>query len=150
MQLLQQKLLWLSVWCIYIINTSRYSFLSKFTFIYGLPWWLSGKESANQARKLGLIPGPGRSLEEGNGNPLQCSCLGNPTERSLVGISPWDCKESDATLWLNNNSNIAKFSSTLLRILGINFRWLAISKQVYFHWRNSLFYSRYIESVVFF
>jgi len=29
----------------------------------------------------GLIPGSGRSLGEGNGNPLQYSCLGNPTDR---------------------------------------------------------------------
>ena len=30
---------------------------------------------------LGLIPGLGRSLEEGNSNPLQFSCLGNPMDR---------------------------------------------------------------------
>ena len=30
---------------------------------------------------LGLIPGWGRSLGEGKGNPLQCSCLGNPMHR---------------------------------------------------------------------
>ena len=29
----------------------------------------------------GSIPGSGRSSEEGNGNPLQCSCLGNPMDR---------------------------------------------------------------------
>ena len=29
----------------------------------------------------GLIPGSGRFPGEGNGNPLQCSCLGNPMER---------------------------------------------------------------------
>ena len=29
---------------------------------------------------LGLIPGSGRSPGEGNGNPLQYSCLGNPME----------------------------------------------------------------------
>ena len=29
----------------------------------------------------GLIPGSGRSPEEGNGNPLQYSCLGNPMNR---------------------------------------------------------------------
>ena len=29
----------------------------------------------------GLIPGLGRSLGEGNGNPLQYSCLGNPMDR---------------------------------------------------------------------
>ena len=30
---------------------------------------------------VGLIPGSGRSLGEGNGNSLQCSCLGNPMDR---------------------------------------------------------------------
>ena len=30
---------------------------------------------------LGLIPGSGRSPGEGNGNPLQYSCLGNPKDR---------------------------------------------------------------------
>ena len=30
---------------------------------------------------VGLIPGLGRSPEEGNDNPLLYSCLGNPTER---------------------------------------------------------------------
>jgi len=43
-----------------------------------------------------LIPGSGRSPGEGHGNPLQYSCLENPTDkRSLVGYSPWDYKESD-------------------------------------------------------
>ena len=33
---------------------------------------------------------------EGNGNPLQCSLLGNTTNgRSLAGYSPWGRKESD-------------------------------------------------------
>ena len=44
------------------------------------------------------IPGSGGSPGEGNGNPLQYSCLENPMEgRSLVGSSPWGRKESDAT-----------------------------------------------------
>jgi len=30
-----------------------------------------------------------RDTGEGNGNPLQSSCLENPTNRSLVGYSPW-------------------------------------------------------------
>ena len=40
-----------------------------------------GKESACNARDLGLIPGLGRSPGEGNGNPLQYSCLENPMDR---------------------------------------------------------------------
>ena len=40
---------------------------------------------------LGLIPGSGRSPEEGSGNPLQYSCLGNPVNREEPGrlYSPW-------------------------------------------------------------
>ena len=45
----------------------------------GPPRWLSGKESACNSGDVGLIPGWGRSPGGGNGNPLQYSCLGNPT-----------------------------------------------------------------------
>ena len=38
-----------------------------------LPKWLSGKETACQARAVGLIPGPRRSAGEGSDNPLQYS-----------------------------------------------------------------------------
>ena len=37
--------------------------------------------SAGDARDAGLIPGLGRSPRGGNGNPLQYSCLENPTDR---------------------------------------------------------------------
>ena len=40
-----------------------------------------GKASVYNVRNLGLIPGLGRFLGEGNGNPLQYSCLENPMER---------------------------------------------------------------------
>ena len=36
-------------------------------------------------------------IREGNGNPLQCSCLENPRDGSLVGCSSWDRTESDTT-----------------------------------------------------
>ena len=41
---------------------------------------LRGKESACNAGDLGLIAGWGRSPGEGDGNPLQCSCLENPMD----------------------------------------------------------------------
>ena len=44
--------------------------------------------NARDTRNVVLIPGSGRSLEEGNGNPLQSSCLENPMDTgawSLVG-----------------------------------------------------------------
>ena len=46
-----------------------------------LPWRLSGKEFACNAGDLGSIPGLGRSTGEGNGNPLQHSCLQNPMDQ---------------------------------------------------------------------
>ena len=47
------------------------------------------------------IPGSGRSLREGNSNPLQGSCLQNPYgHRSLEGCSQRGPKESDTTEWL--------------------------------------------------
>ena len=59
--------------------------LSQSLNFQGLPWWLSGKESACNAGyvagALSLIPGSGRALGGGNGNPLQYSCLGNPMDR---------------------------------------------------------------------
>ena len=48
-----------------------------FTFCGGS----DSKESACNARDLGLIPGLRRFLEEGNGNPFQHSCLENPMDR---------------------------------------------------------------------
>ena len=49
--------------------------------MHGLPWWLSGKESACNAGDTGLIPGSGSFPGGGNGNPLQYSCLGNSISR---------------------------------------------------------------------
>ena len=48
------------------------------------------KESTCIAGDLGLIPGLRRSPGEGNGNPLQCSCLENSHgQRSLMSYGPW-------------------------------------------------------------
>ena len=67
--------------------------------------WLSGKESTCKARDsgdVGSIPGSGRSPEEGHGNPLQYSCLGNPTDRgawwaTVHGVSSSRIRLSDFT-----------------------------------------------------
>ena len=45
------------------------------------PYSSVGKESACNAGDPGSIPGSERSPGEGNGNPLQYSCLENPTDR---------------------------------------------------------------------
>ena len=54
----------------------------------GLPWWLSGKEFACQCKRHEFDPWSGKILHasnqlngEGNGSPLQYSCLENPMDR---------------------------------------------------------------------
>ena len=46
----------------------------------GFPGGSDGKVSAWNTGDLGSIPGSGRSPGEGNGNPLQHSCLENPMD----------------------------------------------------------------------
>ena len=64
----------------------------------GLPWWLSDRESACQCNTCRFNPWVRRSSGEGNGNPLQYSCLGSPMDRgawwAIVHVVP---EESDAT-----------------------------------------------------
>ena len=49
-------------------------------FLKGFPGGLDGKASACNAGGPGSIPGLERSPGEGNNNPLQYSCLGNPMD----------------------------------------------------------------------
>ena len=44
------------------------------------------KESACNVGDPGSIPGWGRALEEGNGNPLQYSWLENPVDSGALGV----------------------------------------------------------------
>ena len=53
--------------------------------------------NAGEAKDSGLIPGWGRSPREGNGNPLQYSCLGNPMDRGAWRATVHGVTESDTT-----------------------------------------------------
>ena len=54
--------------------------------------------NARDVRDEGSInPWVWKTPRGGNGNPLQYSCLVNSWLVSLVGYSPWGCKESDMT-----------------------------------------------------
>ena len=53
----------------------------KYDSIISFPRSSVGKEPACNAEDLGSVPGSGRSPGEGNGNPLQYSCLENPMDR---------------------------------------------------------------------
>ena len=67
-------------------------------FSRGCPGGSGVKNLPDNAGDSGSIPGLGRSPGEGNGNPLQYSCLGNPMDRgswwaAVHGLT----KESDMT-----------------------------------------------------
>ena len=61
----------------------------------GFPGGSDDKESACGTGDLSLIPGLGRSSAEGNGNPLQYSCLENPMDRGARWAVVHEVAESD-------------------------------------------------------
>ena len=61
--------------CIYLIGQS--------SPCIELPRWFSGKNQSANAGDMGSIPDPGKSPGEGNSNPCQYSCLGNPMDRGV-------------------------------------------------------------------
>ena len=72
-----------SGWCTFSLQTRASQVVQ---------WWKSLPANMRDERDVGSVPGAGRSLGVGNGNPLPF--LG---QRSLVGYSPGVCKLSDMT-----------------------------------------------------
>ena len=65
----------------------------------GYPGGSERKEYAYNEGDPGSIPGYGRSPEEGNGNPLLYSCLGNPMDRgawwaTVHGVAKTPCEHT--------------------------------------------------------
>ena len=52
--------------------------------------------NAGDTRNMGSVPGMGRPPGGGRGNPVQCSCLENPTDRG-AGCGPQGHAELDTT-----------------------------------------------------
>ena len=63
----------------------------------GFPGGSEVKASARNAGDMGSIPGSGRSPGEGNGNPIQYSCLGNPMDRGAWRATVHGVTELDTT-----------------------------------------------------
>ena len=72
--------------------------LSSWRMHLGFPGGSAVKNPPAKAGDGGLIPGLGKPPGEGNGNPLQYSCLVNPMD------SPWGHKDLDTTEWLSSNT----------------------------------------------
>ena len=85
------------------------------------PGGSDGKESACNEGDLGSIPGLGRSPEEGNGNPLQYSCLENSMDRgawwaTVHGVAKSRTQLSDFTFTFHfhaSEKEMATHSSVL-------------------------------------
>ena len=89
--------------------TFSFFFLMPGILKYGFPGGSEVKNPPANAGDLSSIPGSGRSPGEGNGNPLQYSCLENPMDgeawqATVHGVA----KESDTTYQVNKN--ILKYS----------------------------------------
>ena len=71
----------------------------------------------------GLIPGSGKSPGERNGNPLQYSCLGNPTDRGAWWATAHGIAKSRACLtsemYLDFIINLPEFKSLLEMLINI-------------------------------
>ena len=62
--------------------------------------------NAGEAGDAGSVPESGRSPGVGNGDPLQYSCLENPTDRRLAGYSSWGHKELNTAKQLSMHTGL--------------------------------------------
>ena len=69
-----------------------------FIYFRGFPGGSDSEESTCNAGDPGSIPGLGRSPGEGNGNPLQCSCLKNSMDRGAWWATVHGVKKSQTQL----------------------------------------------------
>ena len=77
-------------------SADGWSCVPSLLFTCGQMGGSDGNASAHNAGDVGPIPGLGRSPGEGNGNPLQYSCLENSMDGG-AWWDPWDRKELDMT-----------------------------------------------------
>ena len=84
--------------------------------LWGFPGGSDSKRICPQWGDPGSLPGLGRCPGEGNGNPLQYSCLENSMDRgNLAGYSPLGHEELDTTEQLS--LTLPNYSTTKLKIV---------------------------------
>ena len=76
--------------------------------------------NAGDSRDVGSIRGSGRSSGEGNSNPLQYSCLGNPMDRGAWQATTHRVAESDTTEATSHRNPMETFFTILTLLEGIN------------------------------
>ena len=62
--------------------------------------------NVEDSRDSGSIPGLERSPGEGNGKPLQYSCLENSMGRGTWRATMWSCRESDTTDYAHTQKDL--------------------------------------------
>ena len=70
-----------------LVILEMFQTFALFVIFVELPWWLRWLRICLNAGDLNSIPGLGRSSGEGNGHPLQYSCLGNPMDRGILQVT---------------------------------------------------------------
>ena len=81
--------------------------------------WLGSKESTSQCRRCGFIPWVRKTPGEGNGNPLQYSCLGNPMDRGTWRVTVYRVAVAlDTAEHVHTHHLIAEKPSKPAEILG--------------------------------
>ena len=84
---------------LHIQNIIKRKYLTVFsTALLDFPGGSVVKNPPANAGDTGLIPEPGRSPREGNGNPFQVLPGKFHRQSSLVGYSPWSCKTAGHNL----------------------------------------------------
>ena len=97
--------LWLSehLFCVVllcVLANSYLGYLQVALVVKNLP------ANVGDKRDMGSIPGLGRSSGEGNGNPLQYSCLENPMDTGAWRAAVWGAAKSQTWLkWLSTNTS---------------------------------------------
>ena len=93
----KHRWLWLFKLLLRGFRVLKLLYLDRLLFPLGFPGGSEVKASACNAGDLGSIPGLGRSPGEGNGNPLQYSCLENPRDGGAWWAAVSGVSQSDTT-----------------------------------------------------
>ena len=100
---------------------------------FGLPWGLSGKESACNAGDVRSFPWSGRSPGKWHGNPLQYSCLENPWTEEPGGLQSMRSQRAG-----HGQSSLAQHSTQYgeFRLFRLASQVTSLSLFTFMHWRR--------------
>ena len=110
------------------------SCIRRYNIIKGFPGGSEGKESACNVGDLGSIPGLGRSPGEGNGNPLQYSCLENPMDRGAWWATVHGVAKS--RIWLSDFTSLHSTWNVHFFLVGQYLLYMTLYVICWLFWTN--------------